>query len=1003
MKKLLSIILVAFTVMLPALASAKTVNGVVVDAETGEPLSGATVLPQGSTSGVATNLDGQFSLTVADNVKAIVISYIGYETKTVKAGQDMKIELVAGANVLDDLVVTGYGSAKKAGSIVGSVTVVGEKQFQKLTTPSFTDALQGQVAGLSVATTSGEPTQSAYIRLRGVNSLEAGITPLFILDGAPISSSLFNTLNPADIESISVLKDAASTAIYGSRAANGVIIITSKKGQYGAAAKVELRAQYGFSSMVHDGANMMNSEQYIQMRDLIGMPVSQEARDAWEKYGISTNWRNEIFNGHAPTYDLDASITGGTTNTSYYLGLNHHDQQGIIDQSGMRRESIRFNFDGKIKSWLKVGLQAAFGYNKYETNSENLNSGGIYGADPAFFSRVALPLDSPYYYTTSGGKAEFDKSRRAEYLIYSGRVLPFMYNDYRSQYKKNITGNINLYEQLNPVKGLTIRAQQSFEGFDWLLENKNFPREAIVTPMLDKDGNPIKYAGFANSGSAQKSFQRYYRFTYTNTAEYQFSLNQEHNFSFLVGQESIISKDTGFGAYTSGHTDRRMMSLTQGTTVSLGNLSDFLTETVFNSFFFNLNYNYLGKYYLDATFRRDGSSKFAPGHRWGNFWSVGARWSIAKEDFMKSNTWINSLDLRASYGVTGNSSISDYSFFGAVGSGKNYNGQGTLGISNQSNSDLTWETVSTLDIGINFRIFNQLTGEIAFYDKKTSNMLMSIPYSYTTGFSSGMGNICEMKNTGVEIDLKWDVLQHRDYFLSLKGNVTYNKDRITKLFNGRDSYPLLDYGLCYQVGHSSGEFFTVPYAGVDPADGKQLWVDIDGNLTKTYNEERDSRLIGKSQYAPWFGGFGVEGGWKGISVGADFSWAANKWLLNNDNYFIQNANNAPNYNQTAEMLQTWTTPGQVTMYPAYGEVRQFDSHLIENASYMRLKKLTVQYTLPKALTQKAKIDRVNVFFTGRNLLTFTGFSGYDPEPESNLVRFNYPNTRQFVFGLEVSF
>ncbi len=992
MKKLLFIMVAACAVLFPALAEAKVVSGKVADSATGEPLVGASVIPVGATNGTSTDFDGKFTFNVPDYVKQLKVTYVGYQEKTVAAGQGIVVALESDDNVLQDLVVTGYGSGKKVGSVVGAVSVVNEKQFAKLTTANFTDALQGQVSGLSVLSGSGDPSKSASIRLRGVNSIEAGTAPLYILDGAPISSAVFNTLNPSDIENISVLKDAASTSIYGSRAANGVIVITTKKGRYGESARVNIRAQYGFSKMVDDQQDMMNSKEYIKFRDIIGVPVADEVRTLVERYNLNTNWRETIFSNNAPTYTLDASIQGGTANTSYYVSVNHHDQQGIIDQSGMRRESIRFNFDSKLKDWLKIGLSSNLGYSKYDQNNE-IESSSIYTTNPAFFARKAMPFDSPYYYTIENDKIVYGE--KAQYLKYSGAPTPAFVNSQRSVLRRRVTANLNLYEQINPIKGLTIRAQQALDSYDYTLDNEGFPYDEIITPM----GSKIA----ARTGYAQKSMSRYYAWTFTNTAEYKFDIANEHNFTFLLGQESIMTKSTSFGVFTEGHTDVRQMRLDQGTNVAIADISDSKTESAFNSYFLNMNYDWNEKYYLDATVRRDASSKFAPKDRWATFWSVGAMWNITKESFMQDVDWLNQLQLKVSYGTTGNSSIGDYAYLGLLGSGNPYKGQGTIGISQPSNFDLTWETVNSFDVGISARIFDRASINVDFYDKRTENMLLSIPYSYTTGFSSGFGNIGSMANTGVDLDVKVDILSGKDYYWNVRANVNYNNDRITKLFNGRDEFTLADYGLQYKVGHSSGEFWQVRYAGVDPRDGKQMWYTKDGNLTKEFNEERDALLVGKSMFAPWTGGFGTEAGWKGISVGADFTWAGEKYLYNNDNYFIENSAQATSLNQSTRMLNIWTTPGQVTDVPAYGEAIQFDDHMLENASFLRLKKLTVQYMLPQSLTRKAQIERLNFFFVGRNLWTLTEYTGYDPEPDTNLVHFNYPNTKQFVFGVELTF
>ena len=977
-------------------AQTQKVTGVVISEEDGQPVIGASVLVKGTQIGTITGVDGDFTLpNVPSSAKTLQISYIGMQAQEVAIASHVKITLKPDTELLDEVVIVGYGTGKKLGSVVGSVASVGGKKLEKNPTVNFTDALAGQVSGLSVLSSSGDPSKSATIRLRGVNSINAGNTPLFILDGAPISSSVFNSLNPGDIENITVLKDASSTAIYGSRAANGVIVITSKKGKFDQKANVTLRAQYGFSSMVQDNVEMMNSSQYIQFRELVGSPVPQTIKDRVEKYGIDTNWRDEVFDSHAPTYTLDAAINGGGSNMSYYLSLNHHEQEGIIAQSGLRREALRFNFDTRVKEWLKVGLQSNLGYSQYETNNET-ESSSIYSSSPSVFARFALPYDSPRFYTfDDNGNIQWGD--RATHLLYSGLTTPNFVNDNRDVQRRIVTANINLYQELTPIKGLTVRAQQSIDAYDMTLSNIGLPYEAFKTPM----GTSVP----ARDGYRQESFSRYYAFTYTNTAEYKFNID-DHNVSVLAGQESIIAKSRSFGVFTEGHTDARQMKLTQAPTpVSpKDDLTHTQVETVFNSMFFTGSYNYASKYYLDLTFRRDGSSKFPKDGRWANFWSVGAMWDMKKESFMDNIDWLNELSVKVSYGTTGNSGISDYAYYGLIGSGSPYNSEGSLGISQASNTDLTWEKVAGVNAGLSFRIFDRLTANVDFYRKKTTDLLMDIPYSYTTGFSSGAGNIGAMVNKGVDLDFKVDIIQNSNFYWGFRANFNYNKNEITELFNGRDEYSLPDYGLQYKVGHSVGELYFVRRAGVDPRDGKQIWYDKDGNLTKVYNKERDAVLIGKDRYAPLNGGFGTEFSWKGISVSADFTWAGKKYLISNDRFFIENAAQGLSINQSTNMLNIWTKPGQITDIPASTEAIQMDDHLVENASFLRLKNVTVQYELPKSiLKHSGVIERFNIFFTGRNLWTLTNFTGYDPEPDINLIKFGYPNTRQFVFGVELTF
>ena len=1007
MRKLFLILMTLMACSWSLSAQTRTYHGTVVDGSNNEPLIGATIMPVGGGQGVATDADGKFTLKVPANVKQAKVSYVGYATQTVAIRDNMVVKLASSDSDLDELVVLGYGSAKKIGSVVGSVAVVGEKQLENIPTATFIDALQGQVAGLSVLSSTGEPgAPSTAMRIRGVNSLQAGNTPLFILDGAPVSSTVFTTLNPNDIQSITVLKDAASVAIYGSRAANGVVVITSKKGAMGEAPKVTVRANYGWSQIVEDGVEMMDSRQYIEFRDKIGIPVTEEVRNLVDKYGISTNWRDEIFRSAAPTYSVDASLRGGSEIVNYYLSLNHFDQDGIVKHSNMRRETLKAALNVKVNNWLRVGLQTNLGYTKYETTSDVVSGGKVNINNPMVQARFFLPYDSPYYYhfDENGNIVYGDKAACMHYSVNKPYTQDFQASIW-NRYRTRVTANANLYEQINPIEGLTIRAQQAVDAYDARINWETLPYESFTTPMGDHVGGKNVPVGSVNTGAEQQSFSRYYSFTYTNTAEYTFNINDLHNFTVLAGEESIISKTDGFGAFVTGYTDKRTMLLTQGVTVTPSDLTHSIVKESFNSLFFKLNYDFDNRYFFEATYRRDGSSKFAPGHRWANFFSVGGMWNAKNEKFLEPVDWLNELNVRISYGTTGNSSINNYLYFGTVGTYENGYGQGqtSWGLSNPANPDLTWETVKSFDVGLHFKVLNILSGDIDFYKKTTTDMLMNIPWSYTTGFGEGTGNIGSMTNTGVDLSLNADIIRTKDWYWGVRANLNYNKNEITELFNGRDYYTLGSTGTRYQVGHSAGEYYVVRYVGVDPRDGKQMWLDKNDNITKVFNEERDAVMTGKSLYAPWNGGFGTNLRWKGLGLQLDFVWAAKKYMMNNDAYFMNNAAQGTSVNQTVDMLDVWTKPGDITMHPGPSETVQFDDRLVEDASFMRLKNLTLTYSLPSKWMKAARLDNVTFHFTGRNLWTVTKYTGFDPEPSTNMYQFAYPNTRQYELGVEVTF
>lgn len=979
------------------MAMAQThVSGIVTSSEDGEPVIGATVKVVGSqTAGTVTDIEGRFSLSVSKPGVELEFSSIGLVSKRVKASENMTVVLQVDSHTLQQVVITGYGSAKKLGSVVGSIASVDKKKLESIVTPNFTDALAGQVSGLSVLSAAGDPSASANIRLRGINSIQSSSQPLFILDGAPIDASFYATLNPADIESITVLKDAASTAIYGARAANGVIVLTSKQGKYSEQVSLSVRAQYGIAGPTSDGVEMMNSKQYIKFRDLIGQPVSDDIRNLVDKYNINTNWRDEMIDDAAPTFDVNATMQGGGQTVNYYVSFNHHKQDGLIEMSKMHRNTLNARINARLNRFFKIGFTTNLGVQRYSQNAEWGASGKIYSANPLVFARQALPFDTPYQYTIDEN-GNMIKGGRAIGLKYTGIVMPWWYNSHRNYYRNKLTLNTSLTETFTPLEGLTFQALQSLNGLEGMNHGAFSPYDAFVDGM----GNKID----AMKGSASASSSRYYQFTLSHTAEWRKQFG-DHYVGILLGEETRIERSRGLSAYSEGQTDPRRLLLPHGTTVTPADLGDSFGEEVANSLFANAEYNYKEKYYVTGSIRRDGSSKFAPGHRWGTFWSAGAKWDLKKENFLKDVKWLNDLSLSVNYGTTGNDSgAGSYDFYGLFGDGGLYHGESSIGIASMSKLDLSWETTAKWNVGLNFSIFDRAHFTVDFYRNKSTDMLMSIPYSRTTGFSSGIGNVASMTNTGIEANVDVDILKTKDFYWSFKANVGYNKNEITELFQGRDEYVIANTGLKMAVGHAYGEFYYVRSAGVDPQTGAPLYYDKDGNKTKKYNEERDAVFLGKNRYAPWTGGFGTNFRYKNVSLIADFAWVAGKYMMINDDYFIANPQLATGWNQRVEMLNIWTTPGQITDIPGAKYDVQITDHMVQNASFLRMKTLSIQYEFPKKWMQATRyIKGVKVFGIARNLFTITPFEGYDPEPDMNLVQFNYPNTRQFVIGAEISF
>ena len=920
----------------------------------------------------------------------LTVSFLGYETQKVAINNrsNIQVKLLEDAKSIDDVVVIGYGSGQRIGNIVGSVSTVSAGEIADRPSANIGDALQGKVPGLQIFNTSGEPQSSVSIRLRGESSLNLSNAPLYILDGVPVSSSVFTSINPQDIENISILKDASSTAIYGSRAANGVIFVSTKKGKKGDKPSISLRAQYGVSMLTNYNMDMMNSEQLIRFEEMCVPSLKTDAAYQAKKAfilgnGINFDWQDYLFDSSAPLVQADASIRGATESTNYYVSLGYYSEQGTAKaNSSVDRFTFRSNLDTQISKWLKFGANVALTYNKYHTITT-----GWYSQSPILQSVTGLPYYTPYELIyNEDGTVSYGKVQQVypwDNMIDLNEYYKYNTNDRESV---NLMGQT--YFQLTPVKGLTIRAQQAIDAFDYTNESINMP----------------SYTPYTYRGRNSQAFQRYYQLSSTNTIEYKNNINQKHFFTALIGHESIIKRERTFNAVGTGLTDDRLTAFKS--TTAIDSWGGNVIECAFNSFFANFNYNYDGKYFLDASVRTDGSSLFGKNHRYATFYSVGAMWKLKQENFLKDVSWVNDLNLNVSYGTTGNSGLDSwYASLGLVGTGPKYNGNAGWALSQVPNADLTWETVATLNVGVSGRLADRVSFGFEFYNKVSTDLLMEMPYSGTTGHSSGWGNIASMRNRGIDLELSVDLIHTKDVFWSISGNVNYNKNEITKLYQGLDELAFPDYSLKYQVGKSSSLVYTQVRAGVDPNDGAPMWYDLNGNLTKTYSDDI-MQFCGMDTNAPWSGGFSTAFSWKGLGLNADFSWIGERWVFINERYYTMNpANQLFKSNFETKMLNMWTTPGQKTDIPKYGTQFYHDTSRFSNASFIRMKNISLSYSFPKSLIQKSGfLSSVKVYVTGRNLWTITDFEGYDPEVGySNATSGMYPNSRQIVFGAELVF
>ena len=1010
MKRRLTMILACLFLSIGMALAQSRLTGVVTSAEDGEPVVGASVKAVGLNAGAVTNADGEFTINVPVGTE-LQITYLGMVPKTVKAASNMRIVLESDSHTLEGVVVTGYGSARKLGTIAGSVSSVSGDALSLRPAASVSDALQGQVAGLQVFTSSGEPSAVSSMTIRGVTSINAETEPLYILDGSEISSNTFVSLNPNDIESVTVLKDASSTAIYGSRAANGVVIVTSKKGKFGEAPTVLVSAQYSVSEVAHDGTDVMNANQWFKFQEMMN-PSNltnesfQAMKNYYKKYNIGTDWVDRFLGNTSPISQIDASVRGGSQNTAYLVSFSHYDADGLYDDSNMRRETLRANLEFNITPWLKIGTNSNLAYNKTQTTLViNGQKTSIYNKPWA--AHAYLPTQTTHEILglayNPDGTIDYANS---EFNGYGEKLKWYSLNaggqgtfdpDYlaskQPEIQRRVRINENAFVNINPIKGLNLR---SAIGLDW-----NDLRTSYKCYNLVDDG----FGQQMPTGQASEEFSNFYRWTVTNTAEYKFNFLKDHDVTVLLGQESMTNKTTAFGVMRTGLVDNRLMLLSSTSNADPLVPSHSISEEVRNSWFGMLNYAYANKYFLDLSIRRDGSSLFAEDHRWGTFGAAAFMWTVSNEDFMDvTKDWLKDLQFRVSYGSTGNSGLPQaYMALGLVGASSSMyiNSSGTV-IANPSNPDLTWEKVKTFNIGLSGRLFDRVDFDLQYYNKVTSDMLMSIPYSYTTGFSSGYGNVAEMYNRGFDFTIGVDIIKNKDWYWNVKVNGNYNKNKVTKLFQGLDSYVLGDFQML-EVGHDMGEYYMVRWSHVDPADGQSVWLDKNGNYTKVYSE--DNRVqTGKSWMAPWSGGLSTTVAWKGFQLDLQFTGMFDRYMWNNERNWLEDPQANGTFNMAASMLDMWMKPGDKTNIPAANVVRHGDTMFLEDASFVRLKFAQLSYTLPKNwLNQTGFIKGAKVFLVGRNLLTFTKYQGYDPEVNNTMTFGDYPNTRQYSIGAQLTF
>lgn len=994
-------IFVAIALFLSSVAFAQsgkgiTVTGTVLDSKTSEPVFGYVQLKGSETKVYAeiSILDGSYSITVPAN-GVLTVEASGYAKKeiAVEGKTVINFSLDVDTQMLEAAVSIGYGSAKKVGNIVGSISTVSSEVVKNAPAVSALDLLQGQVAGMQVLSTGGVAgDNNISMKIHGVGSLGTSSEPLFIVDGAQSSSSAVMAMNPNDIANVTVLKDASATSIYGSQGANGVVYITTKGGQFDNRATIKVSSQYGISTLANRQFydNMMSGDELKSFWIRSGiMTADQIYRNYTQKgYTHNTKWHEVLQRFNTPQYQNDLTIEGGSSKVAYLVGASQFHQVGSTYGNYFDRYTIRTNVQARPVDWLKFGVNLNGAITKDQSNESwgNSSEGSNYvDGGLSFTLNPLLP------HTDENGK---------ELMQYPNGVWNQQYYNevgYRNDFSLfRATGSA--FMEIEPVKHLIFTSRVGTDSY---------------VEFMDRYLLPSALFG-SGTGMVQKSAYKSSKNTITNTLEYSFNLGSDHSFSILGGQEGIAYIYDSFISFSNGQTDDRLLTLQDGLKDKF-QVQQSKSQYRFFSLFGHADYNYKEKYFVDFTLRDDASSRFGKDVRHALFWASGLMWKLGNEDFMREIGFINSLNVKASYGTQGNANIGNYRPIGLISTSSKYHTQTSLMVTQPSNSMLTWEKQSLLTVGFDAKLFDNFTVEMDVYNRVTTDMLMSVPFPYTSGFTSAYSNVGAMKNSGIDITLGYDFINTRNAYLNGHFTFNYNREKVTSLFNGLDRWEIANTGIAYVVGKPV-MFYDVIYAGVDPEDGLPMWYlpgeDKDvctmdpERVTKEYDADALTQNTGLLRHEPVNGGFGFNARLHNFTLNADFAFVLGKTLINNDMYFYVNPAKFSDSNQIKDVSDFWTPYNTDAKYPDWskGVGMQFDTHLYEDASFMRLKTLQIGYDIPvKALGIQNVVKGAMVSLIGRNLLTFTNYTGMDPEVDSNLTIGIPGNTKQMLVGLEIKF
>lgn len=965
--------------------SAQTINGIVKDEKTDEPLVGANLLIKLTGKRATTNFEGKFKINAAKG-EVITIKYIGYETKnyTIDSENDIAINLKSVSEQLKETVVIGYGS-KSRKDITGSVASVSTKEIEKKPFTRLENILQGQAAGVQVTQYSGKPGNEMSIRVRGTTSLSAGNEPLYVLDGIPLLSA--EGINPSDIASVEILKDASASAIYGARAANGVVLITTKMGTPNKPV-VSFNFSYGLSEVTKK-LPMLGTSDYIDLVNETYINAGGSARlDKNDYPNINTNWQNEIFRVAAQS-NYQLSLAGGSNKSRYYFSVNNQKQDGIVKNSGFERTSVRLNVVNEIKSNLRFGTNLTLSNVAYKNVPDNsrVNQGGVILG--ALSTPTLIGIYNPNgTYTVNPLQAWENPVANIEAPINTTNTLRFVGS---------------FYLEYDIIKNLTFKS--SFNTETYYSKNNYF-----LDPFKTQYGR--SQGGVGSAGTNQQLV-----WLSENTLTYKKQI-RNHDLIFMGGYTAQESKyEATYGA-VNGYPNAAVTTLNAGSRKM--DASSSASEWAILSYIGRVSYKFKNKYLAEANIRADGSSRFGKSNRFGYFPSASIGWRISEEDFMPQTKWIDDLKFRLSAGTTGNQNIGDYASYGLYTLGANYNFNGiiypgakplTIG-----NDNLKWESTNQFNIGLDYSLLKyRITIAADYYVKRTTNLLVNVDLPRSTGFSSGIQNIGEIENRGFEFAIKTKNIVKANFTWSTNFNISSNKNEILNI-GGADKViysgdvPERGYAVQIKQGNAVGSFYGFVSKGVDPLTGNLVFADLNGDGQIT---DADRKIIG-SPIPTFIAGLSNIVSYKNFDLDFLLQVSYGNKVLNATR--IETEGMFDVKNGSAATLNRWKNPGDITDMPVamFGDPNKntrISDRFIEDGSYLRLRTVTLSYHVPEKWITRFKITKLDLYVSGQNLWIFSNYSGYDPEvnrdggssTSQGIDYGTYPQYRTIIGGVKIDF